>query len=49
MASLVDKHSETPWVRETLERRYEITPLDSLTGNEGEPAPIKQFERLVIA
>lgn len=49
IASLVDKHSETPWVRETLERRYEITPLDSLTGNEGEPAPIKQFEWLVIA
>ncbi|MDA0818804.1 MAG: hypothetical protein O3C52_03660 [Proteobacteria bacterium] len=49
MASLVDKHSETSWVRETLERRYEITPLDSLRGNEGEPAPIKQFERLIIA
>nr|WP_298895446.1 hypothetical protein [uncultured Altererythrobacter sp.] len=49
IASLVDTDSENPWVRETLERRYEITPLDSLTGNEGESAPIEGLDRLIIA
>ena len=31
IAALVNGDGETPWVRSALEKRYEITPLDTLT------------------
>ena len=50
IAALVNSNSELPWVRETLERRYQITPLDSLAPtSEGAAGPLQEFNRLLLA
>lgn len=50
IASLLDGTGETPWVRESLEQRYEMFPLDTLSASsEGEAGPLNEFDRLLLA
>lgn len=48
IASLVSGDASLPWVREAIERKYELSPIDSFSGNDGSD-PLDSFDRLLIA
>lgn len=45
-AALLDENAELPWVRQVLERRYDLRPVDSFEAEEGEGSVL--VERLLI-
>lgn len=49
ISALLDENAELPWVRQVLERRYELRPVDSFVAEEGQNgAPLDGLERLLI-
>lgn len=47
-AQLGEPDAALPWVRQTLEQRYRIVPLDSLVGDDTSGAALEDIERLAI-
>lgn len=49
ISALLDENAELPWVRQVLEQRYELRPVDSFVAEEGEDGtPLDGLERLLI-
>lgn len=48
LAALLDENAELPWVRQVLEQRYDLRPVDSFVAEEGEGAVLEGLERLLI-